>query len=105
MLFQVLQDSQAYFDNLLKALLPFAAGNFGETTTSVFQQDGAFIHRSTCSLSWLRFNFLSKLDWPAESPYLKIIENAWGLMARRMSYRHRQFETVDEFKAAIIEVW
>ena len=42
--------------------------------TWVFQQDGASIHKSTFTRSWLTERDVRTIDWPAKSSALNIIE-------------------------------
>ncbi|CDF39637.1 unnamed protein product [Chondrus crispus] len=73
--------------------------------TWVFQQDGASMHRSTFTRSWLTERSVRTIDWPAKSPYLNIIQNIWGIMARRVYARQRQFDKIAQLKEVIEEVW
>ena len=45
------------------------------------------------------------IDWPAKSPDVNIIENIWEIMARRVYLRQRQFDTVEQLKEVIEDVW
>ena len=87
-------DSTLYCSVLEEDLLPFAAENLGEEWT--FQQDGASCHRSNYTKNWLRSKNVKLLDWPAKSPDLNIIENVWGLLARRVYAHGRQFDKLED---------
>ena len=78
---------------------------YGEMATWVYQQDGASIHTSTYTRSRLTKKCVRTIDWSAKSPDLNIIENIWGIMARGVYLRQRQFDTVDQLKEVIVEVW
>ncbi|CDF35348.1 unnamed protein product [Chondrus crispus] len=99
------QNSGKYCETLDKALLPFAAEMYGEMENWVYQQDGASIHRSRFTRSWLNEKGVRTMDWPAKSPDLNIIENIWGIMARRVYLRQRQFDTIEQLKEVIEDVW
>ena len=43
--------------------------------------------------------------WPAKSPDMNVIENAWGELTRRLYYRGRQFDSVDGLKEALWYEW
>ncbi len=45
------------------------------------------------------------LDWPAKSPDMNIIENVWGLLARRVYQGARQFHDLDDLKECIEYEW
>jgi len=70
-----------------------------------FQQDGASIHASGETRAWLQGQNLDVLPWAARSPDLSPIENLWGIMCRQVYEGCRQYNTVDELKSAILDVW
>ena len=72
------QDSRKNWATLDQVLLPLAAEMYGEMATWVYQQDGASIHRSTYTSSWLTLKGVRTIDWPAKSPDLNTIENILG---------------------------
>lgn len=88
------QDNKAYCKTLENYLLPFSADNFGESTSWHFQQDRSSIDWATFTMNWLREKGVSKIWWPAKSPDRIIIENVWGIMARRVYSYHEQFEDI-----------
>ncbi len=47
----------------------------------IFQQDLA---PAKSTKSWLNDHGVGVLDWPANSPDLKLIENLWGIVKRKM---------------------
>ena len=96
-------DSTLYCSVLEEDLLPFAAETFGEEWT--FQQDGASCHRSNYTNNWLTSKNVKLLEWPAKSPDLNIIENVWGLLARRVYGHGRQFDTLEDLADKIIDCW
>lgn len=96
-------DSVKYCGALTRGLLPFAADNLGETFT--FQQDGASIHCSAYTNSFLRKKAIYVLPWSAKSPDLNIIENIWGLLSRRVYAEQRQFENLGQLTDFIVNCW
>ncbi len=55
------------------------------TSKPFFQQDGAPAHTSKATKSYLEASNIELLrPWPAQSPDLSPIENAWALLQRRM---------------------
>lgn len=71
----------------------------------VFQQDNAPIHSARIIKEWFTQNNVDKLDWPAVSPDLNIIENVWGILSRSVYSESRQYSTIEELKSAILASW
>ena len=70
-----------------------------------FQQDNAPCHRANLTKVFLEQEDISVLTWPANSPDLNIIENAWGYMVREVYKGGRQFSTLSLLKKAIFSAW
>lgn len=64
----------------------------------IFQQDNASIHVSHQSKEFFSSRSIPLLDWPAKSPDLNVIENAWGIIARAVYSNGRQYSTIQELK-------
>ncbi len=65
----------------------------------IFQQDLAPAHTAKSTKSWLNDHGVGVLDWPANSPDLKPIENLWGIVKRKM--RNKRPKNADELKATV----
>lgn len=62
----------------------------------LFQQETASIHSARHTQDWLRFNFVSILDWTACSLDLNPIEKVWCVVVRDMNKDVKQYATVSE---------
>ncbi len=91
-----------YQEILEHFMLPFADQRFKDADF-IFQQDLAPAHTAKSTKSWLNDHSVGVLDWPANSPDLKHIENIWGIVKRQM--RNKRPKNADELKAAIKETW
>ncbi|CDF40241.1 unnamed protein product [Chondrus crispus] len=99
------QDFTKYCEVLRDGLLPLAAEVFGEGQNWSFQQDNAPIHTSHLTKQCLAERSITTLPWPAKSPDINIIENVWGVMARTVYARGKQFDNIEDLKVAIEEAW
>ena len=97
------QDSVMYCQTLQHGLLPFAADILGENWT--FQQDNASIHRSQYTKKWLKDKNVDFIAWPSRSPDLNIIENVWGLLARKVFPSGKQYQDLETLAAAVGKAW
>lgn len=95
-------DAKTYIDCIKTTLKPAAVGRRRWT----FQQDGAPIHRAKTTQAWLSKNvpnFITKEEWPANSPDLNPIENAWALMAN--SVARNKPTNREQLRQAILDAW
>lgn len=97
------QNAEAYTKTLTDSLLPFLENHRSENPT--FQQDNASIHAAKLTKAFLKDRNIETLDWPSKSPDLNVIENVWGVLARRVYANGRQFSTVFELQKVIAMEW
>jgi transposase len=71
----------------------------------ILQQDNASIHAARYTKAFLDDNGIEVLPWPAKSPDLNIIENVWGLLARRVYANGRQFDKPADLIKQIEKEW
>ena len=70
----------------------------------LFQQDNARPHVAGTTMAWFQEKNVDLLPWPANSD-LNIMENVFGILARRIYANGRQFYTVEELRDTIEEEW
>uniref|UniRef100_A0A3B1JLU5 Tc1-like transposase DDE domain-containing protein n=1 Tax=Astyanax mexicanus TaxID=7994 RepID=A0A3B1JLU5_ASTMX len=69
----------------------------------IFQQDLAPAHAAKSTKDWFTKKQLEVLAWPANSPDLKVIENLWAVVKRKIC--HRKPTTLDQLKQNIATAW
>ncbi|MBW0476848.1 hypothetical protein O181_016563 [Austropuccinia psidii MF-1] len=67
-------------------------------------EDNAPIHMAGFSNQWCKQNGILKMEWPAHSPDLNLIENIWKSMKSQISKLY-QPQNLDELKHAIWSSW
>jgi hypothetical protein len=77
--------------------------HFGGAYRANFQDDGAPCHRSKVVKRKCRQLGISQMPWPGQSPDLNPIENMWSFLKTKV--RAHCPRTLDELKAAILQVW
>ena len=92
-----------YTELLAEHLLPFLEDAYPRG--AVFQQDNAPAHSAMHTRDWFMENEVVTMDWPARSPDMNPIENAWDILARDVYAHQRQFCTVEDLKEAIKAAW
>ena len=96
-------DSKGYTEMLKDSMLTVASKICGRNF--IFQQDNAAIHASKYTMDWFRKNKVEVMKWPARSPDLNPIENLWGMIARDVYGKGRQYQSIRQLKCAIIRAW
>lgn len=88
-----------YLQLLQERLLPLLQ----RLNCHTLQHDGAPCHRAKCVKDWLAVSEIPTLEWPAQSPDLNPIENAWLLIKKRVAATKPT--SLDDLKKKIKEVW
>ena len=68
-----------------------------------FQQDGDSKHTARKTRDWLAEHNIRTFDWPANSPDLNPIENAWNLLKDHVAARGAT--SIQELRRYIQEEW
>lgn len=77
----------------------------GNGFTGMFQQDNARPHSAKLTQAYLRDHGVPVMKWPAQSPDLNPMENAWGMISQKIYAQGKQYNSKKALKAAIIEAW
>ncbi len=72
------------YQEILEHFMLPSADQLFKDADFIFQQDLAPAHTAKSTKSWLNYHGVGVLDWPANSPDLKLIENLWGIVKRKM---------------------
>jgi hypothetical protein len=95
----VTMNGELYQDVLENHLLLFMAMH----RSIHFLQDCAPCHASKIIKDFLSTQPFQVIDWPGNSPYLNLIENAWNYIKR--SFKSQDIFSVPKLKEAILKMW
>lgn len=96
-------NSDKYIDIMENTMLPSKKKVFGRRKVWFYQQDNAPCHKSKKTLKWMKDNKIRLLSWPARSPDLNIIENAWDQIERII--QNKKLNKLDDLKREIAAAW
>jgi len=102
------QTAADHIKTLEEYLVPFIDG-IEEIEPDIkcrLMQDNASIHTAGVTKKWLAEQTFDVLEWPAKSPDLNPIENAWSQLARIIYDNGRkQYDSLEALKEAILSAW
>ena len=99
--------SAAVYQEVLEHfMLPSADQLYGDADF-IYQQDLAPAHTAKGTSTWFKDHGIPVLDWPANSPDLKPIQNLWDIVKRKMrdTRPNNAEQQQQELKAAIRATW
>jgi transposase len=102
------QTAADHIETLESHLLPFIDGveELAPDIQCRLMQDGASIHTAGLTQRWLAKQTFDVLEWPARSPDLNPIENAWSQLARIVyDDGRKQYDSLGALKKAIQRAW
>ena len=67
--------------------MPFASKNYEHLRKFVYNQGGCAALQAKSIIGYLDGNAIEVIQWPAQSPELNPIENAWAIMKRQLRQR------------------
>ncbi|GFT78055.1 transposable element Tcb2 transposase [Trichonephila clavipes] len=71
----------------------------------IFMDDNARPHRTLAVEELLEIEYITRMDWPAYSPDLNLIEHVWDALGRRIAARLLHPENTQQLKQLLIEEW
>ena len=86
-------------------LLPYAQQYHGGTANITFQQDGSAPHRAKSVKAYSDGEGIKLLPWPAQSPDMNPIENAWAILKRNLRQESTYPTSEAELFKRLSEVW
>jgi hypothetical protein len=92
-----------YVEILEKVLLPAVDAIDGDY---IYLADRAPVHTAKVAQAWLEKNVCSHItpeEWPAHSPDLNPIENAWALMKDRVAFAEPK--NLEQLEKAVLAAW
>ncbi len=96
--------SKEYIEILQQQLVPNIWTLFEhQNLRFIFQQDGAPAHQAKATKEYLSTQQFQVLQWPADSPNLSPIENAWAIVDAKL--RKKKFKSIQEFSKALNAEW
>ncbi|GFW72397.1 DDE_3 domain-containing protein [Trichonephila clavipes] len=71
----------------------------------LFIDDNARTHRANIVDECLQSEEITRMDWPAYSPYLNPTEHVWDMLGRRIAARQPPPTCIPELRRALLDEW
>ncbi|KAA8497567.1 Transposable element Tc3 transposase [Porphyridium purpureum] len=71
----------------------------------IWMHDNAKPHTANLTANFFRAMNVNVMEWPVYSPDFNIVENVWGILARKVFEDGRQYTTVNGLKSAVLAAW
>ncbi len=88
-----------------KEYVPFVLKHYGNISSITFQKDNYEPHRAKSVTAYIEARCMNVMKWPARSPDLNPIVNAWSMLKRRLRRRSRFPKNTREFFYYLQEEW
>jgi transposase len=72
---------------------------------TIFMQDNDPKHTAKKTIEWIKYQGITLLSWPSNSPDLNPIENLWNMIKVRIYSRKKYFSNKDELWKIMEEEW
>ncbi|GFW86824.1 transposable element Tcb1 transposase [Trichonephila clavipes] len=71
----------------------------------LFMNDNACLHRANIVDECLQSEDITRMDWPAYSPDLNLIEHVWNMLGRRIAARQPPPTYLPEIRRPLLDEW
>ena len=85
--------------------MPFKQNVCNNDPMFVLQDDNARPHRARVATQFLQQNNITRMEWPACSPDLSPIENAWDKLGKAVQERVQPNSTLNDLERMLKEEW
>jgi len=97
-------NSRRYIDEILRpVVVPFVWNNMAPG--ALFQDDNARPHRARIVDIYLQQEQINRVDWPACSPDLNVIEHVWDQLGKAVRTRLTINSTQADLRRFLVEEW
>jgi hypothetical protein len=93
----------AYRDEILAPIVRPYPGAIGDDF--ILMDDNARPHRARIVNEYIQQETIERMDWPANSPDLNLIEHAWDILQCRISNRQNQPNSLQELADTLVDEW
>jgi hypothetical protein len=77
----------------------------GKVSQAILMEDGTLLHQSKVPEEWRKLRLTEKLEWPANSHDLNLLENVWKLFKDAIQHGQSCPKTLEELKITLEGEW